>query len=254
MVDPFDLATRAASFAKRADRYAAVRPSYPDDAVAWLLPGSPQQILDLAAGTGKLTQALVRHYAAANAPTIIAVEPAEPMLAQLTKLLPEVSALVGTAEHIPLPDNTVDAVVCGQAWHWFNEAAAGIEIARVLRPGGTVGVVWNDRDDTVDWVRQFDQIIHRGDILEPKTKHVAPKFGAQFSTVEHAVFRWLDTIPVTDLRPLAASRSYLLMLPNAERDRILADIDQLIATHPDLTGRDHITLPYITNAYRVRRK
>ena len=245
--DPHDLSARAASFSQGAGNYSAVRPGYPDGVIDFLVPDGARRVLDLAAGTGKLTKPLV-----ARGYDVVAVEPAQAMLDELRAALPGVETYSGTAEAIPLPDASVDAVVVGQAWHWFDAAAASAQIARVLRPGGTVGVVWNDRDAEVDWVARFGAILHRGDRLEPTVEHVAPRFGDAFDAVEHAAFRWEDDVPVGSLRPLAASRSYLLLLPEGEREELLGAVDELVATHPDLAGRARVALPYVTNAYRAR--
>ncbi|MCL1869673.1 MAG: methyltransferase domain-containing protein [Promicromonosporaceae bacterium] len=245
--DPHDHATRAASFSHGADVYAAVRPTYPDPVVAYLVPPGARRVLDLGAGTGKLTSSLV-----AQGLDVVAVDPSEPMLEQLRAALPGVEAHVGTAESIPLPDGSVDAVVVGQAWHWFDHAAASAEIARVLRHGGTLGVVWNDRDTSEDWVARFGEILHRGDRLEPVADHVTPVLGPIYDDVEEASFRWADEIATASLRPLAGSRSFLLTLPAQDRDALLAAVDELVATHPDLAGRERVALPYVTHAYRAR--
>jgi SAM-dependent methyltransferase len=248
MSSPHDHATRAASFSAGAENYAAVRPSYPDEAVDFLLPAGARRVLDLAAGTGKLTASLV-----ARDLDVVAVEPSVPMLAQLHAALPGVETHVATAEAIPLPERSVDAVVVGQAWHWFDERAASAETARVLRQGGTLGIVWNDRDASVDWVARFGEILHRGDRLEPGTDHVAPDLGPEYGDLEQETVAWADVIATSSLRPLAASRSYLLTLPASEREELLAAVDELVATHPELAGRDTVALPYLTTAYRATR-
>ncbi|ACZ31377.1 Methyltransferase type 11 [Xylanimonas cellulosilytica DSM 15894] len=247
--DPHDHATRAASFSTGADTYAAVRPSYPDATVDWLLPAGARRVLDLAAGTGKLTASLV-----ARGLDVVAVDPSGPMLSHLEAALPGVETHVATAEAIPLAEGTVDAVVVGQAWHWFDEGSASAETARVLRHGGTLGIVWNDRDTSVDWVARFGEILHRGDRLESVAAHDAPVLGPEYDGVEHTAFRWSDEIETASLRALAASRSYFILLPEAEREALLAAVDELAATHPDLAGRARVTLPYVTHAYRARRR
>ncbi|MCF4121764.1 methyltransferase domain-containing protein [Antribacter sp. KLBMP9083] len=248
-LDPYSLADRAASFEHGADVYAAVRPSYPGDAVSWLLPQGSPRVLDLAAGTGKLTALL-----ADRRLDVVAVEPSESMLGHLRATLPGVTAMVGTAEEIPLPDGSVDAVLVAQAWHWFRQPAASAEIARVLRPGGHLGIVWNTRDDAVDWVARFGEILHRGDSLEPTSAaaRVGP-LGDAFGPLGTATFRWVDRITTASLRPLAASRSYLISLPEAARDALLAEVDELVATHPDLADQDVVGLPYVTECYRAVR-
>lgn len=251
--DPHDHADRAASFDRDADVYAQVRPTYPRDAVEWLLPAGARRVLDLAAGTGKLTEVAVAILD--DGADMVAVDPSAAMLTELAARLPGVATHRGTAERIPLADASVDAVLVGQAWHWFDAGAAAAEIARVLRPGGTLGVVWNDRDADVDWVARFGAILHRGDRLEPVEGHVPVRgFGDRFTDVEAGAFRWADRLPAGALRTLAGTRSYLLTLPDDERAALLAEVDALEATHPDLAGRAEIDLPYVTSAYRARRR
>jgi len=242
--DPRD---RAKSFQHGAREYRKARPGYPREAVEWLTPGPGARVLDLAAGTGKLTETLVK----LNGLDLVAVEPSDAMRAELCDALPEVRALPGTADVIPLPDGDRDGVVVAQAWHWFDPATALPEIARVLRPGGRLGVVWNVRDHTVDWVEQFTEIIHRGDSLEPN--HGPPVLDDHFADLEHRTFRWHQTIPANELRTLAASRSHLLTLPVETRDELLDAIDELVATHPDLVGNETLVLPYRTESWRAHR-
>src|SRR5438094_928298 len=133
-------ARRASSFGMHAAAYAEHRPDYPVAGIRWALAGAAHDVdavLDLAAGTGKLTEGLL-----ALGLTVTAVEPDPDMRAELTRRLPGVSALDGTAERIPLPDSSVDAVLVGQAFHWFDVNTALTEIARVLRPGGVLGALW----------------------------------------------------------------------------------------------------------------
>ncbi|MFC8598348.1 class I SAM-dependent methyltransferase [Isoptericola sp. NPDC057191] len=255
--DPHSLADRAASFERGADTYAQVRPSYPAEALRWLLAGRPRRVLDLGAGTGKLTEAALA--VLDDAPEVVAVDPSSAMLDELAARLPGVQTLRGTAEDLPLADASVDAVLIGQAWHWFDPERAAAEIARVLRPGGTLGVVWNQRDTGVDWVARFGEILHRGDRLTPDaTHHRPPGLGGEhadtFTETEARAFPWSDRLPVSALRTLAGTRSYLLTLAADERAALLGDVDNLTATHPQLAGRATIDLPYVTHAYRTSRR
>ncbi|EUA44075.1 ubiE/COQ5 methyltransferase family protein [Mycobacterium xenopi 3993] len=122
-------------------------------------------MLDLGAGTGKLTTRLVE-----RGLDVVAVDPIPEMLDVLRKSLPDTPALLGTAEEIPLPDNSVDAVLVAQAWHWFDPARAIPEVIRVLRPGGRLGLVWNTRDERLGWVRELGRII--GSDADPVSERV----------------------------------------------------------------------------------
>ncbi|WP_418276392.1 class I SAM-dependent methyltransferase [Isoptericola jiangsuensis] len=248
--DPHSRTDRAAAFTRGAGVYARVRPSYPSEAVGWMVPPGAR-VLDLAAGTGLLTRRLVE-----AGHDVVAVDPAPQMLAELSTALPDVAVQVGSAESIPLPDASVDAVVVGQAWHWFDPALASAEIARVLRPGGTLGICWNDRDERIEWVRRFGRILHDGDGLHPHDapQHVEPELGPAFEVLEQASFRWSHHLPTSALRDLAASRSYVLTLPDDEREEHLQQVDDLVVTHPDLAGTTEVAMPYVTVACRARRR
>jgi ubiquinone/menaquinone biosynthesis C-methylase UbiE len=153
MEDHETFAARAVSFGLRADAYDQHRPDYPIEAIRWALAGAHRpvrQVLDLAAGTGKLTGGLL-----ATGVEVVAVEPDPGMRAEFTRNHPAVELLAGTAEVIPLPDDSVDAVLVGQAFHWFDLDRSLTEMARVLRPGGVVAGVWNHDDETVDWVARL---------------------------------------------------------------------------------------------------
>ncbi|WP_396919663.1 class I SAM-dependent methyltransferase, partial [Mycolicibacterium sp.] len=149
---------RSLSFGSEAAAYERGRPSYPPEAIDWLLPDDARDVLDLGAGTGKLTTRLVE-----RGLKVVAVDPIAEMLELLSNSLPETPALLGTAEEIPLPDNSVDAVLVAQAWHWFDPERAVAEVSRVLRPGGRLGLVWNTRDERLGWVKDLGQIIGHED-------------------------------------------------------------------------------------------
>lgn len=245
-------ARRAASFGPAAGVYQAVRPSYPDEALAWVLSPDARVLVDLAAGTGKLTERLIALAADVPDRHVVAVEPSEGMRAALAQALPEVDVRVGSAEATGLPDASADLITVGQAWHWFDEPAAAAEAARVLRPGGTLAVIWNERDTTVDWLAQYDEIVRRGDAMS--YGHPVPVLGEAFGPVERTAVAWSDTMRPSDLRALAASRSHLLTLPAPQRDALLDEVDVLAATHPDLRGRELVAVPYVTDVFRARRR
>jgi SAM-dependent methyltransferase len=146
-----DRETRRLSFGSVAEDYDRYRPAPPPQALDWLIPPGAAAILDLAAGTGLVTRELI-----GRAAQVFAVEPDERMRAVLTARNPQAEVLAGRGEDIPLPDASVDAVVISSAWHWLDPALAVPEIARVLRPGGNLGVIWVSRDDRMPWVAEFN--------------------------------------------------------------------------------------------------
>lgn len=145
---------QAGSFGAEADAYERGRPPYPPEAVAWLVAEHARTVVDLGAGTGKLTRAL-----RAPGREVIAVEPSVGMREKFSEVLPDVRVMEGTGESIPLPDSSVDTLVCAQAWHWVDAERAVPEAARVLRPGGRLSLVWNSRDLSVPWVAELDGIL-----------------------------------------------------------------------------------------------
>ncbi|QTX06322.1 class I SAM-dependent methyltransferase [Agromyces archimandritae] len=234
----------ALSFAAAADAYAKARPSYPVEAVAWLV-GDAERILDLGAGTGKLTQALV-----ALDRDVVAVDPIEEMLDELSIAVPGVPRILGTAEDIPLDDEDVDAVVAGQAWHWFDRRRATAEIARVLRPGGVLGLVWNSRDGSVDWMRRAGEIMHeRHDAAADLEGYV--RIGAPFGPVAEHVVRWTDRMSRARFLDLVRSRSYYLTATPADQAATIAALEELLATHPEVRDVEELEVPYVTRCFRA---
>jgi len=230
----------ANSFGLAADVYERGRPPYPAAAVDWLLPPGTPRIVDLGAGTGKLTR-LIR----ARGLDVTAVDPSERMLTQLRRAVPGVTALLGSAEQIPLPDGAADAVLVAQAWHWVDVARAAPEVARVLSPGGRLGLIWNLRDERADWVRRL------GEIIGSEDRDRQTSVGAPFGPVETQHFEWTHTIGPEELVDLVASRSAIILLPALERAAVLREVRQLMATHPALVGRTEFQLPYVTECARA---
>lgn len=236
---------QAASFDQAADTYERARPSYPDEAVDWLLASHPQDALDLGAGTGKLTRLLVGRVG-----TIHAVDPSPKMLEQLIGVVPEAITAVGTAEAIPLGNASVDAVLAAQAWHWVDPARAVPEVQRVLRPGGVRGLIWNVRDETVPWVWRLTEIMH-GLAAE---RFVAEGQGIpdELGPVERLTLAWERPFDRASLLDLVASRSYVITLADPARAELLAEVSDLLDTHPDLTDPAQWRIPYVTEAFRIR--
>lgn len=233
-------------FGEAAADYAAGRPDYPAGPVDWLV-GDARDVVDVGAGTGKLTGALV-----GPGRTVIAVEPDRGMLQALRQEVPQAEALEGAAEHLPLADGSADAVLFGQAWHWVDVAAASREAARVLRPGGVLGLIWNVRDSRTPWVRELGRIMSSSaaeQAIEQDAVRVDPPFGV----LERRDATWSRAMTVSRVVAMVASRSYVIAKPPGERADLLDEVRALLASHPDTAGRDRVDLPYRTTAFRTVR-
>jgi len=236
-------AVRALSFGGVAGQYERARPGYPEDAVDWLV-GDARRVVDLAAGTGKLTRQLV-----ARGLDVTAVEPSREMLARLREVVPSATAVEGTAEQIPLPDAFADAIVVAQAFHWFDRPVALREISRVLRLGGTLGLIWNDRDDDVRWVARLSELIGaRQDPESDPAAEIDPT--GLFGPVEDERFRLKHRMNRETLLDLVSSRSWVAVQPPERRAEILATVSALYDEVADAAG---VVLPYVTYAYRTHR-
>ncbi|MFP3493131.1 class I SAM-dependent methyltransferase [Pseudomonas sp. SIMBA_059] len=243
-------------FSTQAATYAQGRPDYPRQLIGWLgeaLGVEPQStVIDLGAGTGKFTRLL-----STLTPALIAVEPIAAMAAQLARSLPDVRLVEGTAESIPLGDATADAVVCAQAFHWFATQAALAQIHRVLKPGGRLGLVWNVRDESVDWVAAITAIItpYEGDTPRFHTGRWREAFtGKYFSAPEVTCFPYQHVgSPQEVIMDRFLSVSFIAALPDAEKAKVSAQLQALIDTHPALQGRDSVAFPYQTQAYVCHR-
>lgn len=245
----------AKGFAAAADAYERGRPTYSTEAIdrlnAALRIGRGKRVLDLAAGTGKLTRQI-----APTGAEIVAVEPIDEMRAKLTASLPGVEAIPGTAEDIPLPSHSVDAVVVGQAFHWFDGIRAVSEIRRVLRPDGAVGMIWQARDPSLPWVARLNEIIDRIDDGHPRfrTEQWREAFDrtALFEPLETATYAVVQRGDVETIVDRVASISYVAALPAAERAPYLDEVRELLATDPATKDRDVIELPYTAHVYWTR--
>ena len=237
------LQRRSLSFGEEAAAYERGRPSYPPEAIDWLLPGGARDVLDLGAGTGKLTIRLVE-----RGLNVTAVDPIPEMLELLRTSLPGTPALLGTAEEIPLPDDSVDAVLVAQAWHWFDPERAVTEVARVLRPGGRLGLVWNVRDERLGWVKDLGQIIGHEDDPYSRRQVTLP---APFAQQEQRHVEWTSYLTPQALIDLVASRSYCITSPAEVRTRTLDQVRELLVTHPALVNAAGLALPYVTVCMRA---
>jgi SAM-dependent methyltransferase len=247
----------AVGFDRGAAAYERGRATYPDAAVDAILavtsaaPG--RTLLELGAGTGKLTRLLT-----GSGARVIALEPVAGMRDVLAAAAPQAEPLDAIAEAIPLDDASVDAVIAAQAFHWFDPGAATAEVARVLRPGGAVALIWNRRDERVAWMREFSRLLDAlaGDAPRYKTGRWRSGFDASSDFEPLALRTWphrgaegravvLDRV---------ASMSFVAALDDAPRARLLAEIEHLLDTHPDTRGRSDVALPYVTELFTTRRR
>jgi SAM-dependent methyltransferase len=234
----------ASSFGGVAAEYARSRPTYPVEAVRWMVGSAPRQVLDLGAGTGRLTEVLV-----AEGHRVLAVDPSVPMLSHVAGALTS-AVVAGRAEQVPVGDGVLDAVVVGQAFHWFDRERAVAEAARVLRPGGVMALVWNQRDESVPWVRRLGRVIGaEPDLPDPSA---ALGLSGAFRPVETCRFRTWQRLDRQRLLDLATSRSYVATLAADERERVLTDVGALYdANRGDALG---LQLPYETLCFRALRR
>lgn len=246
----------AEGYSVAAAHYEKGRPQYPPEVDTWLRGDlalrKGKTALDLGSGTGKFLPHLRRTEA-----TVIAVEPVAAMLVQLLDGHPGIEARQGSAEDIPLADASVDAVVCAQSFHWFASAEALDQIRRVLKAGGVLGLVWNIRDESVEWVSELRRIFdaYEGDAPRFHTQEWRKVFpAAGFSALSETRFLHGHTgAPEHVIIDRVLSTSFIAALPAAKRLSIAAQVRQLIASTPDLAGKSEVTMPYVTAAYSCQR-
>lgn len=246
----------AAGFNDPAD-YEAARPSYPPDAVAWFVEhlrlGPGRLAADLAAGTGKLTRLLVPSGA-----DLFAIEPVPGMRATFHRLLPDIPLLAGTAEALPVAPGAVDAITVAQAWHWFDHDRATAEAARVLRPGGRLGLVWNARDRAEPWVDEVWSIMDRVEKRAPWRDHEnwrdsATRAMPGFGPLNVGEFRHLQSITPAGVVQRVASVSHVAVLREQEREAVLDEVRRLLTTHPATRGREDLEIPYRVDCFWAER-
>lgn len=239
------------SFGSAARAYESGRPDYPREAVDWMLAPVRQydralRVADVGAGTGKLTRTI-----AETGAEVVAIDPDPDMLGALREHVHGVPTFVGTAERMPLPDASLDAMLLGQAWHWVAVAAASAEAGRVLRAGGVLGLVWNIRDESVPWVAALSRAMH-GSHAERMLSADGVRVGAPFDGLEQRTWSWTRTLTRSALIDMVSSRSYVITASDAERGAILAEVGRLFDERRvvDAAGTEVVDLPYTTHAYR----
>ena len=247
--------TASEGYGQGARTYARGRPAFPPAALDWLKedlrvgPGS--FVAELGAGTGKFTKLLAQTGA-----EIVAVEPVAAMLAQLGAELPKVRALRASAQDLPLPDGSADVVICAQSFHWFASREVLAEVRRVLKPGGSLGLIWNVRDHSVDWVAELTRIYSPYEGDAPRYDHgewrsvfPAPGFGPLH---ERAVVHVHTGSAEQVIVDRTASISFIAALPEQKRCALLDEVRAMIARTPELAGKPEVSMPYVTQMYWCR--
>ncbi|WP_075891567.1 class I SAM-dependent methyltransferase [Actinomyces provencensis] len=251
MDNPFDSGT---------DAYSRVRPDYPGRIVEQALAapvGGTRRVVDLGAGTGKMTRLLLQ-----RGLVVDAVEPAAAMRAQLASLggrtagaalvrgPARLRVLDATAERTGLAEGSEDLVVCAQAWHWLDEPAAAREAHRVLRPGGAVAIVWNQMDVAVPWIHRLTRIMRSGDVHRPDRP---PHLGAAFTVPELTQVEWADAMTPERLMELGTTRSSYLRADPAQRRRMQGNLSWYLFDHRGLVPGIPVAIPYTTLLWTARR-
>jgi SAM-dependent methyltransferase len=250
------------SFGAAAAAYAEHRPGYAEAAVQWALEPvrdrQPVRVADIGAGTGKLTATLAGLEA-----EVTAVEPDPQMLAELRRAMPAVRSVPGSAEEIPLPDASLDAVLAGQAMHWFDMDRALPEIARVLRPGGVLAGLWNVDDDRVGWVARLAEISKRKSSItltrwrdgeaQSRQERLLGAGSDRFTAAEVGEFGHGQARTADSLLATIGTHSHLLVMEEAERARLLARTGEFLRSQPE-TAHGGFTLPMVTVVLRTQRR
>lgn len=249
-LDPATERTRlGGAFATGAATYARLRPGYPPDLVDWLTgPPTGQPVADIGAGTGKLTASLLD-----LGHRVFAVDPSEDMLRQLRAAYGTVVTHVGTGEATGLPDASVGAACFGQSWHWVEPQAGTAEAARILAPGGRLGVIWNFLDETHPGVAAVEAAMHTLHDGPGHREESVDTVGAPFVHEGRREVRWLVASTTAHLAGLVTTRSYYLARPEPERaylrDRVAAAVERHVGT----VGAMPVQVPYVSVAHRYRR-
>lgn len=242
-----DHAILARSFENSGTDYDRYRPGFPAAAVDVVLPGRVGRVLDLGAGTGKLTERLVD-----RADQVVAVEPAASMLDVLRRKLPEVSAVEGRAERIPVADASIDVVTVAQAFHWFDRDRACAEIARVLVAEGVLGLLWNRADPRCAWDRQCHAIAHPAVDAQDRTSATADGLPG-FALLENRTIAWDERITRSDYLRRWATVSSFLVADAPTRADLVRRIESVLDTDSDTRGRDVLLLPHVADVFVYQR-
>lgn len=235
--------SRATSFGAWADEYDRWRPGYPDEAVAWLLPPDARRVAEVGAGTGKLTDRLVE-----RGLEVDVVEPDGRMGGLIARRHPGVRVHESGAEALPIDDDFVDAVLVADAWHWFPKDESAAEVARVLRPGGWLGCVWNVPVLEHDW--QWRALGLDPALALPEDTAALERLGLATGTAEQSTFRWTWMLTPEQWRGFVSTVSHVALLPDDERAAALDETERLVAEACERAGTPAV--PLVHDALCVR--
>jgi SAM-dependent methyltransferase len=244
-------------YSRAVEHYRRGRPSYPDDAVGYLVKElgihEDRDVLELGAGTGKFTELI-----ALSGARITTIEPVAAMRQALELNCPTVTVLDGSAEAIPVTDGSTDAVVAAQSFHWFDGDRALPEVYRVLREDGTLGLIWNIRDEASDWSERLTAIIDRLAGDDPRYRdgrwREAFERSDLFGPLHHRVAYHVHHVTPDAFMDRVLSVSYVASASEAERDRVIAEVTELLRTDEELRDHDEIVMPYRTDVFWCSRR
>lgn len=245
-------APRRLSFGAHADAYERARPAWPEEAARWLVPEGAELVVEVGAGTGKLTRAL-----AALDVRVVAVEPDTRMLAVLRE--GGLEGIEGAAEAIPVGDGAADAVIAGSSLHWFGLDRALGEFHRVLRPGGRFGFGWNHRDERHPAIAAMSEVIYASRPSRQTSGWKRRDWASEvartglFGEVEHQLFEHIHELPREALGDHLLSYAGLAALAEDERRREFAAVAEILDADPSLHDGDLLRLPFVVDAYRAVR-
>jgi SAM-dependent methyltransferase len=245
----------AIGFAAAGSVYERGRPDYPPaviDAMVERLRLTPEsRLLDVAAGTGKLTRCFV------GRADVVACEPAAEMRAEFARIQPSIPIVDGLGERLPFPDASMDAITVGTAFHWFDGPAAGAEFHRVLKPAGTLGLVWLQRDESVPWMDELVRLVDTYRPAEARRYSETPWQAAfdsdegrrRFTLLQHLDVPFAHLVDREAAVQRTASTSFVAAMPEEQRAKVLTRVRDLYDTHPDTRELEMIPLPHIAEFY-----
>lgn len=236
----------ASAFQSGAESYDKIRPSYPEDALTFTLQNQPTNAIDIGCGSGIFTEQLVAHGL-----EVTAVDPSTDMLSVLSKRLPSVRTICAGGEDTSLQENSVDLVTYAQAWHWVDHAKASSEAARLLKDQGWLTLLWNQLDVSIPWVHRLARIMHAGDVHRPELE---PPLGKEFSKPEHGIWHWSMPLDFDEIIELTKSRSYYRKSKPETQAKVEANLQWYWGEHLGHTLHDKVQVPYLTHAWRSRRR